>query len=103
MTTTCDLLARITFNPNLCEQCLTDISVFEYQEQAYLVYTPNNNNCSDGLLVVIDCDTGAEFCLSGGLAGFRQCDAFLAGARHVQTVLEEDCTQEQSNNCSVTY
>ena len=101
MTTSCDLLARINFNPNLCEQCLTDISVYEYQNRAYLVYTPSNT-CSDGLLQVIDCDTGAEFCLSGGIAGFRQCDAFLAGATHIQTVLEEDCREGQTNNCSVT-
>ena len=91
--TTCDLLARISLNPNLCEQCLTEISVYEFQGRAFLVNLPNTITCSDGAITVVDCDTGNNFCLQGGIAGLTQCDAFFAEANKVEVVLEEDCNQ----------
>lgn len=88
--TTCDLLNRITFNPNLCTQCLSEISVFQFREQNYLVYVGDNTNCSDALTTVVDCDTGEEFCLIGGIAGFT-CGDFSEEAVKVETIIEKDC------------
>ena len=89
--TTCDLLAVSTFPTDLCNSCLTEIAVYEYQGKAYLVYLPNNITCADGAISVVDCDTGNQFCMQGGIAGLNQCAAFLAGATKVETVVEEDC------------
>ena len=89
--TTCDLLSRITFNPDLCTQCLAEIAIYQFNNQNYLVYLGDNINCSDALTTVVDCDTGEEFCLIGGFAGFT-CDNFFEEAKKIENVVEKDCT-----------
>ncbi len=88
--TECDLLARITFSPDLCSQCLTEIAVYTFEENSYLVFLGDNVNCSDALTTVLSCDTGEEFCKEGGIAGFS-CGDFFEKAVKTETILEENC------------
>lgn len=87
---TCELLTRINFNPDLCSQCLSEIAVYENNGQSFLVFDARNANCADGLTRVVNCDTGAEFCLDGGIAGFS-CGDFFDTAEKKEVVLSEDC------------
>jgi len=89
--TTCDLLSRITFSTDLCGQCISEIAIYTFNNQNYLVYEGDNINCADALTTVIDCDTGEEFCLIGGFAGFT-CGDFSEEAIKIETVLKQDCT-----------
>jgi len=88
--TTCDLLARITLPTNLCEQGLTEIAVYELAGQSFLVFVADNVILSDGQTKVIDCDTGEEFCVIGGLIG-ATCDGFLDNAEKLETIVQQDC------------
>lgn len=90
--TTCDLLTRITFNNDLCSQCLTEIAVYEYHGQSYLVYDGRNSHCSDALTTVVNCDTGAQVCQIGGIAGFTCGNLFnFNDAVKTEVVLTDDC------------
>lgn len=90
--TTCDLLTRITFNNDLCSQCLTEIAVYEYNGQSYLVYDGRNSHCSDALTTVVNCDTGAQVCQIGGIAGFSCGNLFnFNNAVKKEVVLTDDC------------
>jgi len=99
--TTCDLLSRITLNPDLCVQCYKDIAVYEYLNKAYLVYTAQNNSCVDARVRVVDCETGAGYCLAGGSGGYLGCTDFLANAKHVETILEADCPEEEGCSANI--
>jgi len=89
----CDLLARITFNTDLCSQCLSEIAVYEYLGRTYLVQDGRNSGCSDAISTVLDCDSGATFCQQGGIAGLNTCGNFFEVATKVEVVLTDDCDQ----------
>jgi len=88
----CDLLARINLNPDLCSQCLNEVAVYEYYGQTYLVQDGRNSGCSDALTTVANCSSGATFCLEGGIAG-NSCGNFFDVATKVEVVLTDDCNQ----------
>ncbi len=88
--TTCDLLTRITFATNLCEQGLTEIAVYELDGKSFLVFIADNVLLADGQTRVVDCDTGEDVCFIGGLLG-ETCDNFLDKAEKVETILQETC------------
>lgn len=90
--TTCDLLARITFNTDLCSQCLSEIAVYRYNEKSYLVYIGDNIICADVPNRVVDCDTGQPFCNDGGGELPSTCGNFFEVAEKIETVLKDDCT-----------
>jgi coxsackievirus/adenovirus receptor len=97
--TTCDLLSKITFNPNLCEQCLSEISVYTLEDKNYLVFLADSLNCKDGLTTILDCETGEELCKIGGIAGFS-CDNFFETADRIEIIIEDDC---KPCNCFQVY
>ena len=90
--TTCDLLTRITLSTDLCGQCLSEISVYSYNDKSYLVYLGDNIICADVPNRVVDCDTGEEFCNDGGGELMSTCGDFFSVAEKIEVVLEEDCT-----------
>ncbi|MEM6318041.1 MAG: Kazal-type serine protease inhibitor domain-containing protein [Bacteroidota bacterium] len=98
--TTCDILSVILLNPNLCEQCLTEVAVYEYKGNNYLVSLADNKICSDGLTNIIDCETGETLCNEGGITGLT-CGDFFEVAVKQEVILEEDC--EQSCICPEYY
>ena len=89
--TTCDLLSRITFNSDLCSQCLSEIAVYSYQGKSYLVYDGTDSGCADALTSVVDCKTGNTVCKIGGIAGFNNCGDFFDSATKAEVVLTDDC------------
>jgi len=89
--TTCDLLTRITFNPDLCSQCLTEIAVYEYYGHSFLVYDGRNSHCSDAITTVVNCDSGATYCQEGGIAGLS-CGSFFSVATKKEVILTDDCS-----------
>ncbi len=90
--TTCDLLSRITFNTDLCSQCLSEIAVYRYNEKSYLVYLGDNIICADVPNSVVDCDTGEPFCNDGGGELPNTCGDFFSVAEKIETILKDDCT-----------
>jgi len=90
--TTCDLLSRITFNTDLCSQCLSEIAVYRYNDKSYLVYIGDHIICADVPNSVVDCDTGEPFCNDGGEELPNTCGDFFEVAEKIETVLKDDCT-----------
>ncbi len=90
--TTCDLLARITFNTDLCSQCLSEIAVYELAGKSFLVYIGDHIICADVPNRVVDCDTGEEFCNDGGGELPSTCGDFFSRAEKIETILKDDCT-----------
>ena len=90
--TTCDLLNVIDLNPDLCSQCLSEIAIYSYNGKNYLVSLGDNIICADVPNVVVDCETGEEFCNDGGGELMSTCGNFFSVAEKVEVVLKEDCT-----------
>lgn len=82
-------IANMNFD-NLCSQCVTEVALYSYQGNGYLVYFPDNINCADGTIMVTDCQ-GNQFCQQGGIAGLAECNAFFASAIKIRTVAKETC------------
>ncbi|MFK7981222.1 MAG: Kazal-type serine protease inhibitor domain-containing protein, partial [Saprospiraceae bacterium] len=90
--TTCDLLTRITFNTDLCSQCLSEIAVYELDGKSFLVYIGDNIICADVPNQVVDCDTGEPFCNDGGGELPSTCGDFFSSAEKIETILKANCT-----------
>ena len=88
---TCDLLSVIDLIDNLCDNCLTEIALYAFEGETYLVSIADNDNCADGLTTVINCSNGENFCMDGGFAGFTQCDEFFEGALKLESIVKENC------------
>jgi len=76
---------------DLCAQCISEIVLYEYHGNAYLVYFPDKVNCSDGTTIVRECYSNKDFCKQGGIAGLSECDDFFASAKSVRSIASQDC------------
>ncbi len=91
---TCDLLARITFPVNLCGSCTSEIAIYEYRGETYLVSFPSDTDglggaCNDFPITVSSCNTGDIFCQSGGNSPTDFCGNFFEEAIKIEVVLTQ--------------
>ena len=91
---TCDLLARITFPANLCGSCTSEIAIYEYEGETYLVSFPSDTDglggaCNDFPISVSNCNTGDIFCQSGGNSPTDFCGNFFEEAIKLEVVMTQ--------------
>jgi len=90
---TCQALAALNINPSFCDQCISEVATYIYEEEVYLVTIGDNEACSDAITTVMHCDSTIAFCFDGGIAGFAQCEKFFAEAELFEIIWskETDC------------
>ena len=95
----CLPLDNITLDENLCESCVSEVAVYEFKGEFFLVTREDNPICSDGITTVTNCNATDPFCLEGGFADFNQCTDFFAGATLVEILWssQEDCDNGGEN------
>ncbi len=91
---TCDLLARITFPANLCGSCTSEIAIYEYRGETYLVSFPSDTDglggaCNDFPITVSSCNTGNTFCQLGGNSPVDFCGNFFEEAIKLEVVMTQ--------------
>ena len=91
----CPALERLAINSDYCNTCFSEVSIYLYQEEEYLVTIEDNPICSDGITTVTNCDSTTVFCYNGGIAGFSQCNDFFKEAvlKEVVWSRKKDCEE----------
>ena len=79
-TSSCKALDNLNINANFCNSCFSEVAIYEYEGEEYLVTKEESPFCSDGINTVMNCDSTVAFCLNGGIAGLQQCEAFFKDA-----------------------
>jgi len=91
----CDILAVIDFSGDLCATCITEIAIYSYEGQNYLVSLGDFVNCPDAVNSVVSCAFGINiFCEEGGDNTGTPCGDFFEKAVKVSTILKEDCEDD---------
>ena len=90
----CDLedqvwLDSLLLSPSLCEDCISSIEIYTYENYQYVVAFGDDENCADALTTGYRCD-GTILCLNGGFAGFTECDFLLAAAQQEEVLWERE-------------
>ncbi len=81
----CTALENFDLGPDLCDQCISEVALYSFEGQSYLVAFGDNTTCTDAITTVLNCTSSETFCLEGGIAGFNQCEKFFDGSIKLET------------------
>ena len=91
----CEVLALIDYSNDLCAACITEMAIYSYEGQNYLVYLGDFVNCPDAVNTVTSCALdGNLFCEEGNDNTGTPCGDFFEKAIKISTILKEDCTDD---------
>ena len=93
ITDTCVALANLNINPSFCDNCISEVATYTFEEETYLVTIGDDEACSDAITTVMHCDSTVAFCFDGGIAGFAQCEKFFKEAKLLEVIWskKKDC------------
>jgi len=81
----CDINNLPWLNFPDCDDCVSAVDAFEFNNNLYFVFWGDDQNCSDAITTVYDCQ-GNIFCQQGGIAGLQQCNIFFSNSSLVSNL-----------------
>jgi len=74
---------------DLCDNCVSSVEFIEFEGSNYIAFWADNENCSDALTTIYNCD-GSVFCSIGGIAGLNECPSLSDNYTTIESIWEKE-------------